>query len=113
MRKFLRKINGEYTYPDATIPIPAFSGAFALNNTVGTYWPAIAQSGAMVLTIGSEAEVGAFERVKITADGSGITLSGAVTWINVAGAIDDSLGAVNIIEVRKVSATEIEYRVMN
>lgn len=91
---------------------PAFAGELALNNPLGTYWPNFAQAGALVITVGEDAEVGGNDRVKITADGNTITLDPAYTWKNIGS---DSIGVVagnvNILMVNMVSATEIEYAV--
>lgn len=87
-----------------------FAGEFALNNPLGTYWNNKVQAGALALSEGSDSEVGGFDRVKITADGSGITVPGA--WVNIgAGAIDTTNGAVNIIRVWKVANSEVNYDV--
>lgn len=92
----------------------AFTGELALNSPLGTYWPTVfVQAGALVLTVGEDALLGGFDRVKITADGNTIDLDPAYTWILTSGGIDASAGATNIITAKKVSDTEIEYSVVN
>lgn len=84
-----------------------FTGEAALNNPLGTYWPDLAQSGALVLSEGTDAEVGGCDQVKITADGSGITVPGA--WVNVGtDEIDTTAAAVNRLIIVKTQ-TEIQY----
>ncbi len=92
--------------------VAVFAGELALNNPLGTYWPAYAQTGALEITVGEDAEIGGADYVKITASGDAITLSGSYTWNNVGSAsIDNTIGVVNAIIFVMVSATEINYSV--
>lgn len=92
--------------------VAAFAGELALNNPLGTYWPDYAQTGALELTVGEDAEVGGCDRVKITANGSGITFAASHTWKNIGSqALDTSNGAVNVLMLLMVSNSEINYSV--
>lgn len=92
--------------------VAVFAGELALNNPLGTFWPDYAQTGALELTVGEDAEIGGCDRVKITANGSAITLSGLYTWKNIGStAIDTTAAAVNVIMVLMVSTTEMNYTV--
>lgn len=92
--------------------VSVFAGELALNNPLGTFWPDFAQAGALELTVGEDAEIGGCDRVKITADGNAITLSGSYTWTNIgADSIDSAVGQVNVLVILMVSLTEINYTV--
>lgn len=93
--------------------ILVFAGELALNNPLGTFWPDYVQAGALVLMVGEDAEIGGYDRVKISADGNTIDLDPSFAWISTGGAIDPSPGATNIIQCKMVSSTEIEYSVLN
>lgn len=87
-----------------------FSGAFALSNATrgGEYTP-LAQSGALTLSVGASAVTGGVDSVKITSNGSAITVPGG--WINIGSdSISVVNGAVNRIMVRQYQ-NEIWYTV--
>ena len=77
-----------------------FTGEFAFNNPLGTYWPALVQTDDIVLSEGGDSEVGGNDYVKITANGDAITVPGAWKQMG-ATAIDNSNGAVNHIYINK------------
>jgi hypothetical protein len=85
----------------------AFTGQFALNNTVVTEWNDLAQTGFLTLSEGPNSKLGGIDQVKITANGSGISVPG--TWVNVGNAsIDPTNGVVNRIIIYK-AVNEIQY----
>lgn len=87
----------------------AFSGTFALDALGGNFYNDLTQSGALPLAVGGSAIVGGSDCVKITANGSAITVPGA--WINVGGdAISTTNGAINRIIVTK-TVSEIWFTV--
>lgn len=87
----------------------AFDGTFALDKLGGNFYNDLAQSGALTLAVGGSAIVGGGDCVKITANGSAITVPGA--WINVGGdSISIVNGAINRITVMK-TVSEIWYTV--
>lgn len=103
-----RFCNGERYEPNADLVTTQWAGVFELDNPLGTFYPDLAQAGALVLSEGSNSVVGGCGRVKITADGNTITVPGA--WVNVGtDSIDTTAAAVNLIIVLKVSTTEINY----
>lgn len=86
-----------------------FTGEFALNNPLGTYWSDHVQNGALILSEGVDSEIGGKDRIRLIADGSGIDIP--AEWINVGvDAISEADGDINIIEIVKVSDSEINYR---
>lgn len=90
--------------------VAVFAGELALNNPLGTFWPDLAQAGAIAITVGEDAEIGGCDRVKITANGDAITLDGGYTWNNIGtDAISIVNNDINIIICLMVSATEINY----
>lgn len=106
--KYLRKINGEVAQGEATIE--DFDGVFKLDNTTpGRSYNPLVQTGAIALSEGPNAQVGAVDTVKITANGSAITVPGA--WVNVGtDSITITNGTVNRIMVCKL-VDEIQYKV--
>ena len=87
-----------------------FSGAFSLNNATrgGEYVP-LTQTGALTLSAGVNAVNGGIDTVKITANGSAITVPGG--WINIGSdSISVVNGAVNRIMVRQYQS-EIWYAI--
>ncbi len=91
----------------------AFTGELALNNPLGTFWNAFVQAGVLNLVVGADAEIGGFDRVQFTSDGSAVNLDGAYTWLPKWGAIDTTPGARNILTAQMVDANTIEYSVLN
>lgn len=61
-----------------------FDGTLALNNPLGTIWDDLAQSGALAITVGEDAEEGGADNVRIVADGNTITLDAAFTWVKMS-----------------------------
>jgi hypothetical protein len=90
-----------------------FAGELACNNPLGSFWPDYVQTANLTILIGEDAEIGGFDRLRVTADGHTIDLDPAYNWILLSGAIDTTAGATNIIKATKVSETEIEYSVIN
>ena len=89
-----------------------FTGTLALDCVGGTYWPDLAQTGAITITPGVDSKVGGIDRVKITANGSAITLDAAYTWKNLGSdEISTTLNDVMILIVNKVGDTYLEYTV--
>ena len=87
----------------------SFSGTFALDSLGGNFYNDLTQVGALTFTAGGSAIVGGSDCVKITANGSAITIPG--TFINVGGeSISIVNGAINRITVIK-TASEIWYTV--
>lgn len=87
----------------------AFSGTFALDALGGNFYNDLTQVGALTFAAGGSAIVGGSDCVKITANGSAITIPG--TFINVGGeSISIVNGAINRITVMK-TASEIWYTV--
>lgn len=84
-----------------------FTGEFLLTNPLGTIWNDLVQTGALVLSVSTHAIVGGVDEIKITANGSAITVPGS--WVNI-GSDNISIVAsdVNRIMVTK-SASEIQY----
>ena len=98
------------TIPTAAIDRGTFSGEFALSNAVrgGEYTP-LTQTGALTLSAGVNAVNGGIDTVKITANGSAITVPGG--WINIGSdSISVVNGAVNRIMVRQYQS-EIWYAI--
>lgn len=94
------------------VDTPTFNGTLCFNNPLGTYWDDYNQSGALVITVGEDAEVGGCDRVKVIADGNTITLDPAYSWKNIgADAIGEMAGDTNIFWFIRISPTEIEYSV--
>lgn len=88
----------------------AFTGQVDLSTPFGTFWDDYTQSGALTITNSSDAVVGGCDRLKITSDGSAITLPS--DWVNVGStAISAVLNDVNRLFIVKVSSTEINYSV--
>ena len=84
-----------------------FAGEFLLNSELGTIWNDLTQTGALTLSESPWSQVGGIDEVKITANGSGITVPGS--WINVGSdAIDPANGKINRLMVKK-TASEIQY----
>lgn len=87
----------------------SFSGTFALDSLGGNFYNDLTQVGALTFAAGGSAIVGGSDCVKITANGSAITIPG--TFINVGGeSISIVNGAINRITVMK-TASEIWYTV--
>jgi hypothetical protein len=87
----------------------SFSGTFALDALGGNFYNDLTQVGALTFAAGGSAIVGGSDCVKITANGSAITIPG--TFINVGGeSISIVNGAINRITVMK-TASEIWYTV--
>ena len=96
--------------PTEAIERGIFSGEFALSNAVrgGEYTP-LTQTGALTLSAGVNAVNGGIDTVKITANGSAITVPGG--WINIGSdSISVVNGAVNRIMVRQYQS-EIWYAI--
>lgn len=84
-----------------------FTGEFLLTNPLGTIWNDLVQTGALVFSENANAIVGGCDTIKITANGSAITIPGA--WKNIGSdAISIVAADVNRIIVFK-SAGEIQY----
>lgn len=85
-------------YNNTGVQSVAFSGELSLNNPLGTLWNDLAQTGAINITVGQDAEEGGCDSVRIVSNGSAITLDAAFTWINMGS---DSLGA-NLADVNEI-----------
>lgn len=98
-----KRVNKAVSSEDTNV----FTGEFALNNPMGTYWTDHEQDAELELSAGADAEVGGIDYVKITANGDGITVPGA--WKNQGTVeIDETDTAVNHIYVNK-TMSEITY----
>ena len=118
-RTLVTSVNGNYADTTGNITIATgsssiiergvFSGAFALTSGIGGEYTPLIQTGALTFSAGGSAVNGGIDSVKITANGSAITVLGS--WINI-GSDNISIvnGAVNRIMVRQYQ-NEIWYTV--
>lgn len=84
-----------------------FTGEFILNNPLGCFWEPLTQTGAIALSESSYSEIGGCDNVRITANGSAITVPGS--WVNMGtDSISTTAAAINDITVIK-KADRIEY----
>ncbi len=112
-------VNGTYADTEGNITISTgssaivergvFSGAFALTSGIGGEYTPLTQTGALTFSVGGSAVNGGIDSVKITANGSAITVPGG--WINIGSdTISIVNGAINRIMVRQYQ-NEIWYSV--
>lgn len=88
----------------------AFTGVFALNNPYGMFWNDHAQTAAITFSVGGAPVIGGCDRVKITANGSAITVP--PNWVNIGtDVIDTTNGKINIIYAIQAPSGQVDYSV--
>lgn len=86
----------------------SFTGVFNLNNPYGMFWNDYTQIGALTFTVGGAPIIGGCDRVKITANGSAITVPS--NWVNIGtDAIDTTNGAINILYAVQAPSGQVDY----
>jgi len=87
-----------------------FAGVLRLTTPFGTFWDDYIQVGALTITTSGQAEIGGVDRIKITSNGSAITLPSTFTNVG-TDSISTSVGAQNILYVVKTGDNAYDYTV--
>lgn len=85
-----------------------FAGVLDLTTPFGTLWNDYAQTGTLAITVGGYSEVGGIDLVKITSNGSAITVPANFTNIG-TDSISSLNGAINIFMIVKATETTFYY----